>query len=38
MSFFEQALAEHNGDLRQMIAAVKTLRPDQIPASFHRRE
>jgi predicted aminopeptidase len=38
MSFFEQALAEHNGDLRRMIMAFKTLRPDQIPASFHRRE
>jgi predicted aminopeptidase len=38
MSFFEQALAEHNGDLRQMIMAFKTLHPDQIPASFHRRE
>ena len=37
-SFFEQALAEHNDDLRQMIAAFKTLRSEQIPASFHRRE
>jgi predicted aminopeptidase len=36
-SFFEQALAEHGGDLRQMITAFKTLRTDQIPASFRRR-
>jgi predicted aminopeptidase len=38
VAFFEQALAEYNGDLRRMIVAFKTLRPDQIPASFHRRE
>ena len=36
-SFFEQALAEHGGDLRQMIAAFKTLRAEQLPASFRRR-
>ena len=38
VTFFEQALAEHNGDLRRMITAFKTLHPDQIPASFHKRE
>jgi predicted aminopeptidase len=36
-SFFEQALVEHGGDLRRMIATFKTLRSDQIPASFRRR-
>jgi predicted aminopeptidase len=33
-AFFEQALAAHGNDLRQMIAAFKTLRADQIPADF----
>jgi predicted aminopeptidase len=36
-AFFEQALIEHGGDLRRMIATFKTLRPHQIPASFRRR-
>jgi predicted aminopeptidase len=33
-AFFEQALIAQGGDLRQMIAFFKTLRPDQIPATF----
>ena len=33
-AFFERALAAHGGDLRQMIAFFKTLRPDQIPTAF----
>jgi predicted aminopeptidase len=34
MTFFENALATHGGDLRQMITAFTTLRPDQLPATF----
>jgi predicted aminopeptidase len=34
MTFFEQTLASQGGDLRRMIAHVKTLRSDDIPASF----
>jgi predicted aminopeptidase len=33
-TFFAQALAEQDGDLRRMIAYFKTLRADQIPARF----
>lgn len=33
-AFFEEALAAHNGDLRQTIVYFKTLRPHQIPAKF----
>jgi predicted aminopeptidase len=33
-SFFEQAFANHGGDLARMIAYFKTLRADQIPAKF----
>jgi predicted aminopeptidase len=33
-AFFEQMLAAHGGDLRQMIVACKTLRRDEIPADF----
>jgi predicted aminopeptidase len=33
-AFFERALLAHGGDLRQMIAFFKTLRPDQIPTAF----
>ena len=34
MTFFEHALTTHEGNLRQMIAAFKTWRADQIPADF----
>ena len=34
MTFFEHTLAAHGGDLRQMILAFTTLRPDQIPTTF----
>ncbi|MGQ4809665.1 hypothetical protein NKDENANG_03088 [Candidatus Entotheonellaceae bacterium PAL068K] len=36
-SFFEQALADRDGDLRRTIAYFKTLRADQIPPMFHTR-
>ena len=36
-TFFEQALAEQEGNLRRMIAYFKTLRADQIPAQFRTR-
>ena len=35
--FFEEALAQQGGDLRRMIAAFKTLRKEDIPASFRMR-
>jgi predicted aminopeptidase len=34
MSFFEDALAQHGGDLRRMIAAFKELRKEDIPVAF----
>lgn len=37
MSFFEDALAKHDGDLRHMIMAFKKLRKEDIPASFRTR-
>jgi predicted aminopeptidase len=37
-TFFEHALAAHGGDLRQLIATFKTLRPDQLPATFRTPE
>jgi predicted aminopeptidase len=36
-TFFDQALAAQDGDLRRMIAYFKTLRADQIPAQFRTR-
>lgn len=36
-SFFDQALAAQGGDLRQFIAYCRTLRSEQIPATFRTR-
>ncbi len=37
MSFFEDALAKNGGDLRQMVASLKKLKKEDIPASFRTR-
>jgi predicted aminopeptidase len=37
-SYFEQVLAAHGGDLRRMIAFFKTVRADQLPATFRKQE
>jgi predicted aminopeptidase len=34
MSFFEQALVAHDGDIRRMINFIKTLKPEDIPETF----
>ena len=36
--YFEEVLAEHGGNLRQMITSFKTLRPGEVPAAFRDRE